>query len=154
MEKRTSVFDSFNSYGGDIAVMRHLDDRAWDQEEVVCRKIIRKFVENISMKSVKKVMIYHSPLYRAEKTAEIVAINLKTLDLKTETKPLYSLSCAEYSISISINQVLKERRKKTGGIFILLISHQPDIEHFLDYNKNVSNGAIFARDFEIHRYKL
>ncbi len=152
MEKRTSVFDSFNSFGGGVAVMRHLDDRDWEREADICQKIVDRFVENISVKSVKKVMIYHSPLHRAKRTAEMIAINLETLGLKTEMKSLWSLSSGEYSISVSINQAIKEI-EEADGIFVLFVSHLPDIEEFLQ-RSGVSNGSIFARDFEIHRYKL
>lgn len=123
------------------AVMRHasylrggqeITESGIDQIQKASEKL-KKFLEE---KGITEFHIWHSPQTRAENTAKILSSLIKTQH-KIETG--YFLDCGLSEIQNYLDRV--------GKTFILMISHEPDIEYYLKnqygIRTNVDNCDIF-----------
>ncbi|MEX2405040.1 MAG: histidine phosphatase family protein [Candidatus Paceibacterota bacterium] len=142
MKTKTDKTMSFPN--GNCAVMRHADDRRGgitDTSIQVLQRVAKDLREQIGEKEVR---IFHSPLRRAMWTAQNLA---KFLRQESNTAiiagPLEWLYCGEEAIARHIDEFEEPED------FVVLISHQPDLEHFLCVRSGVTNCSLFARDFRI-----
>jgi phosphohistidine phosphatase SixA len=136
-----------NFVSGNYAVMRHAKDGRegiLDHSKEVCRRVVSELAEKLIGQTV---VICHSPLNRAVWTAEIVRQELVSRDVPVERfEALDWLSSDTRGLS---NEQISTVLPENGEVFILFITHQPDIEHYLRDDTKVTNCSVFSRDFTI-----
>ena len=123
-----------------FAVMRHADydrDVLVESSVIDCRENVKTFLERLELGSV--IGIFHSPIDRAGKTANVVHSAIEEVDGFTALapEPRDFLKCDNEEITKeSIMETIASVDGCTFGIFV---SHMPDIERFLmDVNHRFS----------------
>jgi len=74
-----------------------------------------------NLKDMNKIKIYHSPIIRAEQSAEVLECILHPMKSILESKEELSLE------NYKINNLVKTLDNDT----YIIVSHQPDLEHYL-----------------------
>jgi phosphohistidine phosphatase SixA len=145
MENMPMDIDNERFPHGQVAVMRHGLHQGGEIIDISrdhCQKVTRELATFIGDK---RVVIVHSEMVRAKNTAQIVQNTLLSEGIRIEElQESPALSPEKYQIKDAIPNPPEE------GVFILLISHEPDIQDFLGHRNPVRNCSIFARDFTIN----
>jgi len=135
-----------------LALMRHAtfeeyDNKILNEEQVVCRRMVRQLAERVAGK---KVLIYHSPLERATQTARIVRHELIDCGIFVSKMEILSqLEIEKGNIHRAVAMVNDQLQSDEN--FVLFISHEPEILMFIGRSKGFNNCSIIARDFELVR---
>lgn len=148
METRpTTIQECFTStnYG----VMRHAELKSGEHEFntytiQILEGVAQEFSEKIKGKDV---VIYHSPVFRAELTAKVFRNRL-------ESKGLIITDCSSLGwLALNQNELSNKRvqgvMRPSEKTFYLFISHEPDIESFLYHLDSLANCTILAKEFVI-----
>lgn len=128
------------------AIMRHAREEGEGYLEGhsvrVCERNILELLDRLEDNSV--IHIFHSPIRRAVLTAGVVYRTIKETDFSVEEPDaLEFLSLENRKIS---KKLICEAMSETMGrcTFAIFISHQPDIEKFLNWSSDVNECSIFS----------
>lgn len=106
------------------AVMRHASygpsEEITERGHSQIQEAVEKFTQFCEKNQITEVEIWHSPQIRAKNTAEIFCDQINIKNNLTEKN---FLDCD--------NDEIQDNLPEKNDVFILMISHQPDIEHFL-----------------------
>ncbi len=119
--------------GSRMAIFRHarrgyesydISDFGKEATGVLSQKL-SVFIKDRYGNDIKKILIYHSPLWRAEQTADVLKTGLsKEFSCETESKDFLLNEKKEIN---NKNITLCSPKK---GEFVIFIGHAPDISHF------------------------
>jgi len=136
------------------ALMRHAAEGSAVTGEIkpesieICKQVTRELAELVQGK---QITIFHSPIRRAVKTAEIVTAEFKELGTVCEVKPLDWLRDGDHGVwNNNIATVCTDSPEH----FTLFICHYRELEDFFGVGRNedldeAHNCTIFAKNFLI-----
>ena len=132
-----------------VGVMRHADDLT-GRVSPRDRERIQNIAEGLRMSVgvTTPIDVYHSPLKRAQMTADTLVAALLSCGMQSVRLhgPLSWLNCEEYTITVN-----NLRSVQQDGRFAVCVSHQPDIERFIEpyYKTGVGYCYFFTKEFSI-----
>lgn len=133
-----------------FAIMRHAQDIGQGENVMlversvdICKQVVRELADKVRGLSVG---IRHSPLRRAELTAQVASAELIANGVKvSRVEPCDWLTCDSHGLC---NENIQELPDDPQTLW-LLITHLPDVENFLGEQCNPANCSLIAKEFLI-----